>query len=260
MTGSGSRTPDVGRIYDALLSGKDNYAEDRQAARQLIAAIPDAQVGARTNRRFLGRAIRFLAEEGGIRQFIDIGAGLPTPGTSRAVAHEAAPDARVAYVDIDPVVISHAQSLLGKFSEVCAILGDLRDPAGILDHPNLRAHIDLRQPVAILAVAVLHFIPDEQRPYRAVSILKAALVPGSYLVLSHGTGDNLGPDALEKVQQVYAGATAPAVPRSQAGVARFFDGLQMVAPGLCDVAAGRPGPRPRRPARGLVLGGIGRKQ
>jgi hypothetical protein len=259
MTGSGSRTPDVGRIYDALLGGKDNYAEDWQAARRLIAAIPDVQAGARANRRFLGRAIRFLAGEGGIRQFIDIGAGLPTAGNSRAVAHEVAPDARVAYVDTDPVVIAHAQGLLGKFSEVCALLGDLRDPMSILDHPDLRAHIDLRQPTAILAAAVLHFIPDEQRPYQAVSILRAAMAPGSYLVLSHGTHDNLGPDALEKIQQVYAGASAPAVPRTQAGIARFFDGLEMVTPGLCDVAAWRPGPRPMRPARALVLGGIGRK-
>lgn len=259
MTGSGSRTPNVGRIYDALLGGKDNYAEDRQAARDLIAAIPDAQAGARANRDFLGRAVRFLAQEAGIRQFIDIGAGLPTMGNSHAMAHEVAPDARVAYVDIDPIVISHAQGLLGKIPEVCAVLGDLRDPAGILDHPDLRAHIDLRQPTAILLLAVLHFIPDGEGPYRAVSFLTTAMAPGSYLVVSHGTGDNLDPGAVEKMQQVYAGATAPAAPRTEAGIARFFDGLQMVPPGLCDAAPWRAVPQPGQPGRALFLGGIGRK-
>ena len=206
MTGRSSRTPNVGGIYDALLNGKDNYAEDRQAASELIAAIPDVATGARANREFLGRAVRFLAGEADIRQFIDIGAGLPTMGNSHEVAHEVAPDARVAYVDIDPVVVSHARGLLpGKIPEVCAILSDLRDPAGIFDHPDLRPHIDLRQPAAILLVAVLHFIPDSEDPYRAVSFLKAAMAPGSYLVVSHGTGDNLDPGAVEKMQQVIRG-------------------------------------------------------
>jgi O-methyltransferase involved in polyketide biosynthesis len=261
MTGRGSRTPNVGRIYDALLGGKDNYAEDRQAASELMVAIPDIVTGARANREFLGRAVRFLAGEAGIRQFIDIGAGLPTMGNSHAVAHEVAPDARVAYVDIDPVVISHARGLLaGTIPEVCAIQGDLRDPAGIVDHPDLKAHIDLRQPAAILLVAVLHFIPDGEDPYRAVSFLTAAMAPGSYLVVSHGTGDNLGPDAVETMQKVYAGATAPAAPRSEAGIALFFDGLQMVHPGLCDVASWRAVPHPGQPGRVLFLGGIGRKR
>ncbi len=259
MTGSGSRTPNVGRIYDALLGGKDNYAEDRQAARDLIAAIPDAQAGARANREFLGRAVRFLAQEAGIRQFIDIGAGLPTMGNSHAMAHEVAPDARVAYVDIDPIVISHAQGLLGKNPETRAVLGDLRDPASILDHRDLRAHIDLRQPTAILLVAVLHFIPDGEDPYRAVSFLTAAMAPGSYLVVSHGTGDNLDPGAVEKMQQIYAGATAPAAPRTEADIVRFFDGLQMVPPGLCDAASWRAVPQLGQPGRVLFLGGIGRK-
>jgi hypothetical protein len=118
MTGSGSRAPDVGRIYDALLGGKDNFAEDREAAGPLIAAIPDVVIGVRVNREFLARTVRFLAAEAGIRQFIDIGAGLPTMGNSHPVAREVAPDARVAYVDIDPVVICHPQGLLGKNLEV----------------------------------------------------------------------------------------------------------------------------------------------
>jgi hypothetical protein len=121
MTSRGPRTPDAGRIYDALLGGKDNFAEDREAAARLIAAIPDIAAGARANREFPGRAVRFLAAEAGVRQFLDIGAGLPTMGNSHAVTREAAPDARVAYVDIDPVVICHAEGLLGKIPE-------MRDP------------------------------------------------------------------------------------------------------------------------------------
>jgi O-methyltransferase involved in polyketide biosynthesis len=259
MTGSGSRTPNVGRIYDALLSGKDNFAEEREAARRLIAAIPDVVAGAWANREFLGRAVQFLAGEAGVRQFLDIGAGLPTMGNSHAASREVTPDARVAYVDIDPVVISHAQGLLGKNPEVRAILGDLRYPTGILDHPALRAHIDLRQPTAILLVAVLHFVPDEEA-FQAVSFLKDAMAPGSYLVVSHGTSDNLGHDAVAELRQVYGEATASAAPRTKDGIARFFDGLQMVPPGLCDVAAWRTAPAPGQHGRVLFLGGIGRKQ
>ncbi len=259
MTGSGSRTPNVGRIYDALLGGKDNFAEDREAVGRLIAAIPDVVAGARANREFLGRAVRFLAAEAGIRQFIDIGAGLPTMGNSDAVAREVAPDARVAYVDIDPVVICHAQGLLGKNPKVRAVLGDLRDPESILDHRDLPAHIDLRQPTAILVVAVLHFVPDEEA-YRAVGFLKDAMAAGSYLVVSHGTSDNLGHDAVAEMQQVYRETNAPAVPHTEDGIDRFFDGLQMVPPGLCDVASWHADPRPRQPGRVLFLGSIGRKQ
>ena len=236
MTARGLRTPDVGRIYDALLGGKDNYAEDRGAARRLITAIPDIAAGARANREFPGRAVRFLAGEAGIRQFLDIGAGLPTMGNSHAAAREVASDARVAYVDIDLVVISHAQGLLGKNPEVRALLGDLRNPEGILDHPDLWAHLDLRQPAVVLLVAVLHFVLDEEA-FPAVGYLKDAMAPGSYLVISHGTSDSLGRDAVAEIRQVYGAATAPAAPRTEEGIARFFDGLEMVPPGLCDVAA-----------------------
>jgi O-methyltransferase involved in polyketide biosynthesis len=259
MTSSGSRRPNVGRIYDYLLGGKDNYAEDRHGADELIAAIPDVVAGARANREFLGRAVRFLTAEAGVRQFLDIGAGLPAMGNSHTVAREVAPDARVAYADIDPVVISHAQGLLGKNPEVRAVLGDLRDPGSILDHPDLRAHIDLRQPAAILLVAVLHFVPGEEA-YKAVSFLKDAMAPGSYLVVSHGTSDNLSHDAAAKMRQVYEAANAPAAPRTEQGIDRFFDGLQMLPPGLCDVASWRAGPQPGQPSRVLFLGGIGRKQ
>ena len=154
----GSRRPNAGRIYNFLLGGKDNYEQDRQAAGQLLAVVPDARAAARANRRFLGRAVRFLAQDAGIRQFIDIGAGLPATANVHQVARELDPRARVAYVDNDPVVVSHARALLCTAPGVCAFEGDLRDPPGILGHPDLRAVIDLGAPVAIVLAAVMHFV------------------------------------------------------------------------------------------------------
>ncbi len=143
---SGSRRPDAGRIYNCLLGGKDNYGEDRESAERLLAAVPDARAAAWDSRRFLTRAVRFLVKDAGIRQFIDIGTGLPAMGNVHEVAHELAPDPRVAYVDNDPVVASHARALLCTAPNVCAIQGDLRDPSGILNDPVLQAQVDLREP------------------------------------------------------------------------------------------------------------------
>ncbi len=254
-----SRTPDVGRIYNYLLDGKDNYAEDRETADQLLAVVPEARAAARANRRFLGRAVRFLVEDAGIGQFIDIGVGLPAPGNVHQVARELDPQARVAYVDHDPIVISHARALLCTAPGICAFEGDLRDPAGILGHPNLRAVIDLGAPVAIVLGAVLHFIPEEDSPHKLVEMLTAAVAPGSYLVISHATSEDIGADAAGQVQDLYAQASAPAVPRSPAEVTRFFEGLELVSPDIDNVAAWRPGPRRTEPGRTIVLGGVGRK-
>lgn len=260
MTDSGgSRRPNASRIYNCLLGGKDNYSEDREAAERLLAVVPDARAAAWDSRRFLARAVRFLVKDAGIRQFIDIGTGLPVMGNVHEVAHELAPDTRVAYVDYDPVVVSHARALLCTAPGVCAIWGDLRDPSGILDDPVLQAQVDLREPAAILLAGVLHFIPDDDDPYRLVNILKAAMAPGSHLVISHLTGDSIAPDALEQAQAIYAQAAAPAAPRSRAGIARFFDGLQLVTPGIADVAAWQAGPQPVVPRRAIFLGGAGRK-
>ena len=142
---------------------------------------------------------------------------------------------------------------------VCAIQGDLRDPPGILRHPDLRAQIDLRQPTAILLTAVLHFLPDEDEPYRLVNMLKAAMAPGSLLVISHATTDDLSADAVKQIEELYAQATAPAVPRAFAEIARFFDGVELVSPGLTDVACWRADPLPGLPVRTIVVGGVGRK-
>ena len=259
MTGDGgSGQPNPGRIYNCLLGGKDNYGQDRQAAGQLLAVLPDARAAARANRRFVGRAVRYLAQDAGIGQFIDIGAGLPVPGNVHQVAREVDPRARVAYVDNDPVVVSHARALLCTAPGVCAFRGDLRDPPGILNHPDLRAVIDLGAPVAIVLGAVLHYIPDEDSPDKLVDMLTAAVAPGSYLVISHATSEDIGTDAAGQVRELYAQASAPAVFRSRAEVARFFEGLELVPPGIGNVAAWHADLRPAEPGRTIVLGGVGR--
>jgi hypothetical protein len=258
MTGNGSRRPNVGRIYDALLGGKDNYADDRQAVGQLLAVVPDARAAAWANRRFVGRAVRFLAQDAGIGQFIDIGAGLPAPGNVHQVAREQDPLARVAYVDHDPVVVSHARALLCTAPGVCAVEGDLRDPAGIVGHRDVRAVIDLDEPVAIVLGAVLHHVPDGDSPHKLVDLLTAAVAPGSYLVISHATDQDIGADAAGQVRELYARAGGPVVFRSRVDVAGFFDGLELVPPGIGDVAAWHAD-LPAAPGRVIVVGGVGRK-
>ena len=243
MTSYGSsRRPDAGRIYNYLLGGKDNYEQDRQAAARLLAVVPDARAAARANRRFVGRAVRFLAGEAAIGQFIDIGAGLPAAAdTVHQVARELNPGARVAYVDSDPVVVSHARALLCTAPGICAAEADLRDPAGIVGHPDVRAVIDLGTPAAIVLAAVLHHIPDEDSPHKLVSMLMAAVAPGSYLVVSHATGEGIGADAAGQIQELYAQASAPAVLRTRAEVAGFFEGLELVPPGIGNVAGWHAG-------------------
>jgi len=259
MTSSGSRRPNVARIHNYLLGGKDNYAEDRQVAECLLAVVPGVRAAARANRRFLVRAVQFLAAEAGIGQFIDIGTGLPAAGHVHQVTRELAPQSRVVYVDNDPVVVSHARALLCRGPGVVAVEGDVRDPAGILDHPDVRAVVDFGEPVAVVLSAVLHFVPDEDSPYKLVEMLKAAVPPGSYLVISHATGEDIGPEAAGQVQGLYAQATAPAVLRSCADVARFFEGLELVAPGIGDVAAWRASVSPAGLGRTIILGAVGRK-
>lgn len=258
MTDGGSRRPNVARIHDFLLGGKDNYSQDRQVAECLLAVVPGARAAARANRRFLVRAVRFLAEAG-IGQFIDIGTGFPAAGHVHQVAQELEPRSRVVYVDNDPVVVAHARALSCKGPGVRAIEGDVRDPAGILDHPDVRAVVDFGEPVAVVLSAVLHFLPDEDSPYKLVEMLTAAVPPGSYLVISHATGEDIGPEAAGQVRELYAQATAPAVLRSRADIARFFEGLELVAPGIGNVAAWRADVSLAGPGRAIVLGGVGRK-
>ncbi len=249
------------RIYDALLGGQDNYAADREAVRRLVKTAPEVRDSARANRTFLQRAVRFLAGEAGIRQFIDIGTGIPTAWNVHQVAGQIAPGTRVVYVDNDPIVHVHANALLTGSGTTGIVLADLRDPEGILAHPKVTALIDLTQPVALLLVAIMHFVTDEDNPGRIVATFRDALPAGSFLALSHGTAD-LRPDAARQAAAVYDQATSAFTPRSHAQVTAFFDGWDLVEPGLVQVPLWRPGgtpPRPKQLSRVWVYGGVARK-
>lgn len=218
--------PNIARMYDFYLGGKDNLAVDREAAAQVLKAAPDAPAMARANRAFLGRAVRFLAEDAGIGQFLDIGAGLPTRENVHEVAQRVNPLADVVYVDHDPVVLAHARALLASGEHTHAAWGDLRDPKRILNAAG--EFVDLNEPVAILLVAVLHFIQDDEEPHRIVKTLMDAVAPGSYLVISHGEHT---PELLE-AGRAYEKTSARVALRSQTEISQFFEGLDLVRPGL----------------------------
>ncbi|WP_344493825.1 SAM-dependent methyltransferase [Nonomuraea monospora] len=235
-----TNTPNVARIYNYLLGGRDNFASDRAAAEQIIKVVPHVRRTARENRSFLRRAVTQLTAKAGIRQFIDIGTGLPSKGNVHEIAQAINPDARVTYIDNDPTAIVHARAMLARGEGVIAILDDLRDPDSILSQPRLNALIDLDRPVALLLVAVLHFIEDKEDPYAIVSRLLAALAPGSYLVVSHATADHLPSERTDQALQVYEASSTRATPRTYRQILRFFEGLRLVEPGLVDVRDWRP--------------------
>jgi S-adenosyl methyltransferase len=250
--------PTAARIYDYLLGGQDNFAADRAAVQQLTEVSPEIAQVARANRAFLGRTVRFLAAEAGIGQFLDLGAGLPTNGNVHQVAQAVAPGSRVVYVDNDPSVLAHSQALTSG-DHTAVIAADLRDPATILAHPDTRRLIDLTQPVAILFVAVLHFVPDPGAQ-QSVAAFTSVAAPGSYLVLSHGCSDPNPVAAAVGAARYEAGAYT-AVPRPRTGILDFFAGFDLVDPGLVPVHQWRPSPDdPPDPGKVWLLGGVGRKQ
>ncbi|MFJ9711560.1 SAM-dependent methyltransferase [Streptomyces sp. NPDC101234] len=241
--------PHPARIYDYLLGGKDNYEVDRKAGDQLGTLAPEVYASVKANRAFLHRAVRFVVENG-VRQILDVGTGLPTSPNVHEVAQAVAPDVRVAYVDNDPIVKAHADALLNRAGTTSIILADLRDPQSILDHPEVRRVIDFGRPVALFLVAILHFIPDTDEPERIVATLRDALPDGSFLVLSHATSDFVG-DRTE-AQAVYNNATATMNLRSRDRVERFFEGFDLVEPGVLQVPFWRPDATP--PAGSEELG------
>jgi hypothetical protein len=254
--------PHPARMYDAYLGGKDNYPVDREAVRRVLREFPEVRVIALTNRAYMQRAVRFLAAEAGIRQFIDIGTGIPSAGNVHEIAGRVVPDARVAYVDNDPIVHVHANALLTGSGTTSIVLADLRDPGAILAHPGLRELIDFSQPVALLLVAILHFIADAEDPAAIVATLRDALPEGSYLALSHGTLDFHPPEVVGQAVATYENATAPFVPRPLEQVAAFFDGFDLVEPGLVQAPLWRPDgspPRPRDLEKIGIYAGVGRK-
>jgi hypothetical protein len=255
--------PHPARMYDAYLGGKDSYAADREAVREILRAFPEVRAMARANRAFMQRAVRFLAGEAGIRQFIDIGTGIPSAGNVHEVAAQVAPGARVVYVDNDPIVHVHANALLTGSGATSIVLADLRDPEAILAHPKLRRLIDFTQPVALLLVAILHFIKDEENPAGIVAALRDALPPGSLLALSHGTGDFHPPGAEGRAAAGYQNASAPLVLRTLDQVSVFFEGFELVGPGLVQAPLWRPDGKPPRPkdlAKIGIYAGVGQKR
>jgi len=254
-----TRTPSVARMYDYYLGGKDNYEADREAAEQVAQALPDVQKLAWENRAFLGRATRFLIDQG-IDQFVDVGTGLPTQGHVHQVTAAHCLDARVVYADNDPIVLSHARALIPPGARVRVVDGDLRDPASILDDPATRNLIDFSRPVGVLLVAMPHFATEADDPAGIVHAFTERLTAGSFVVLSHATCDGPPLDAVAQVETVYSEASAPIVFRTRAQITGLFAGLELVAPELRYVPRWRPDPKkaPRRGSR-LLLGGVGHK-
>ena len=255
------KTPNVARMYDYLLGGKDNFAADREAVAEVVRCAPDTPFMARQNRAFLRRAVRFLAEAG-IRQFIDIGSGLPTQGNVHEIAHHVAPCAHVVYVDVEPIVLTHGRALLAHTPGVAVIRGDARDADDILNDPELGSLIDFDQPIAVLMLAVLHFIGDVDDPARIVARLRASMAPGSYLAISHVTADFDADRRVRDAGAVYEKATYQITLRSRAEVTRLFDGFKLLDPGLTTLSLWRPDPGSTVPPGAesqWCYAGVGRK-
>jgi SAM-dependent methyltransferase len=253
--------PSIARIYDYLLGGSHNFPADLEAATAFLARWPDARETMRANRAFLGRAVRYLAGPAGIRQFLDIGSGIPTMGNVHEIAQQTAPDARVVYVDNEEVAVLHSRAILARSQNATAIQADLRRPAEMLGSPQLLGLLDLSQPVALLLVAVLHFFPDSDQPAALVAELRDALAPGSCVVISHGTTDGQATHVAAAMGH-YNQTTAPFQPRTRAEVLTFFEGLEMVDPGLVPVPLWRPDPPAGRADPSVQIaayGGAGRK-
>jgi SAM-dependent methyltransferase len=223
--------PSAARVWDFWVGGKDNFASDRAAAEQILAALPAVPQIAKLTRRFLVRVVHELATTHGIRQFLDIGSGLPTANNTHEVAQRAAPSSRIVYVDNDPIVISHANALLASAPEGSCdfVHADLRDTGTVL--AQAERTLDFTRPVAVIMLQVLHFIPDSDDPYGIVRRVTAPLVPGSFLVIAHGPSDQER-DAGAAVERVYQSSGIPLRLRSRAEVARFFEGLELIGPGL----------------------------
>jgi hypothetical protein len=248
------------RMYDYYLGGKDHLPADRAAAEQVVAAAPEVPVVARANRDFMVRAARFLASECGIRQFLDVGTGIPTSPNLHEVVQGIAPACRVVYCDNDPVVLTHARALLTSSPQgrTAYLNADLRDPALILDAAELRNALDFHQPIALFLVAVLHFLTDDDGAHALVRSLVDALPPGSYLVVSHATGD-LAPPRVGEIVDTYATSAAPLVLRGLADVCRFFTGTDVLDPGVVRLPLWKPDTPPADVHTVWGYGGVGRK-
>jgi S-adenosyl methyltransferase len=250
------------RVYDYWLGGKDNFPADRALAEHIMEAIPTMRTMAAANRAFLSRAVRYLAKEAGIRQFLDIGTGIPTSPNVHEVAQAVTPNSRVVYVDNDPIVLAHARALLTsqEAGETSFIRADLRQPKSILDHPTLMSTLDLSQPVAVMLVAVLMYFrdTDNPNPFEMVATLLEAMPPGSYLAITHPTAD-FNAEAMGGAVAAAERSGVTLVPRNQAETEEFFAGLDVVDPGVTPVLSWRPDKPPDDPRSAYYWAGIARK-
>jgi O-methyltransferase involved in polyketide biosynthesis len=248
--------PHVARMYDYYLGGKDNFAVDREAVVAVEAAMPEVRQLARENRAFLRRAVRYMVANG-VRQFVDIGAGLPTAGNTHEIAQGAA-DCRVAYVDNDPIVLAHGRALLATDARTTVVTADLRKPEGIFANDEITRLIDFGKPVGVLLIAMTHFLREEERE-PIMGVLRANLAPGSFLAATHVTVDKHSTEAVEGVEAVYRRTPSPIFFRTHEQIAAFFDGFELADPGLVTIDAWRPDPEDPSPEpTGWLYGAVGR--
>jgi hypothetical protein len=248
------------RVYNYWLGGKDNFAADREAAEQAIAANPGIVADVRANRAFLVRVVRYLAAERGVRQFLDIGTGLPTASNTHEVAQAVAPDARIVYADNDPMVLAYARALLTSTREgaTAYLDADLRDPAAIVRAAS--ATLDFSQPIALMLLIILHLIPETDDPYGIVASLVGALPAGSYLVLAHPASDIRAAEMADMTKRVNERMSGPkATMRDRAEITRFFDGLELLEPGVVQPQLWRPEPGVPGPPQVTAWCGVARK-
>ncbi|WP_406307274.1 SAM-dependent methyltransferase [Streptomyces sp. NBC_00879] len=233
--------PSVSRIYDYYLGGSHNFEVDREAARKAMEFMPGLPKIMQANRAFMRRAVNYAVSEG-VTQFLDIGSGIPTFGNVHEVAQQASAEARVVYVDHDPVAVAHSRAVLDGDERSAVVSADLRKPQQILDHPEVVGLLNLERPVALLLVAVLHFIEDEDDPYGAVALLRDALAPGSLVVVTHASyeGIPLSEEQAGGAVGVYRNIRNPLIMRSREQITRFFEGYEMVEPGLVSMPRWRP--------------------
>jgi hypothetical protein len=255
--------PNVARMWDYWLGGHHNFAVDRQAAEQAIKLYPDLPLVAQVTRAFLGRAVRFMLDQG-VDQFLDIGAGIPTIGNVHEIAQRINPAARVVYVDIDPVAVAHSRAMLREVANAAAVQGDARRPEEIVGHPDVRRALDWTRPIGVLTIALFHFVPDDAEALGILGVLRDALPSGSYLALTHATADGVDPALAEQGEQLYKRTSAQLHFRTRDQIAALFDGLEIVEPGAVYVPLWRPDSADAllldQPVRSANYAGVGRKR
>lgn len=259
--------PSVARVYDYMLGGKDNFAVDRMAGERALAVTPDGPEAAVASRAFLRRAVRYLAAEVGIRQFLDVGSGLPTQGNVHEIAHLVDPRTRVVYVDNDPMVLAHGRALLAEQGTTTVIQADVRRPQDILQHSTVAQFLDFDQPIGLLMLGILHHVNDHEDPNGIAATMRGALPSGSYLALSHfrnpGEAHPEVSAKAEEVERIFNQTLGTGRWRRQAEILGYFGDFSLLEPGVVPLADWRPDPRERRPKQTdtylTFVGGVARK-